>query len=80
MHFPLQVGPFAQARMLPRLYARSLILGIGIVNLLVVDSTIFDDGFHEGMAEAGPIACTRFRDKGGLAFIRGISNFRHLSL
>ena len=46
MDFPMGVGPFTDPRVMPLFYADSLVSGISIINLLIVDSAIFDHGLH----------------------------------
>ena len=48
--FPMGIGPFANAGVVPRFDADPLVTSIGIINLLVVDSAVSDHGFYQGMA------------------------------
>ena len=55
MDVPVGAGPFTDPRVMPLFYVHSLVSGISIINLLIVDSAIFDHGLQQGMAETGTI-------------------------
>ena len=55
MDFPMRVSPLADPRVVSFCNADPLISGRSIINLLIVDSTIFDHGFDQSVAQAGTI-------------------------
>ena len=76
MDFPVSVGPFAHARVVPFLNADTLIPGSGIINLLVVDGAVLDHGFNQSMAKAGTISGACFRHEGSIGVFGGTAHFR----
>ena len=77
MDFPVGVSPFADSRVMPLFNADSLVSGISILNLLVVDSAVSDHGLHQSMAKTGPIGCACFRNTGSIAIFGGTAYLRH---
>ena len=78
MDFPMGVGPFANPRVMPLFNADSLVSGMGIINLLIVDSGIFDHCLHQGMAKTGTIGSACFRHKGCITVSGGTTYLRDL--
>ena len=71
---PMGVGPLANPRVMPLFNADPLVSGMSVINLLIVDSGIFDHSLDKGMAKAGTIDSTGFRHKGCATVPGGITN------
>ena len=76
MDFPMRVSPLANTRVMPFSNADTLISGRSIINLLIVDSAVFDHGLYQSMAQTGTIGSACFRHEGSIGIFRGIANFR----
>ena len=66
--------------MVPCLNTETLVSGVSIFYLLVVDGTVLDRCLHEGVAKAGTIDCAGSRHKGGIPAVGDVGDLRHFCL
>ena len=76
---PMGVGRFADPGVVSLLDADSLFPATSIIDLLIINSRVFDHCFDKSMAKTGPIGGACFGNESSITVPGGIAYFRDLS-